>query len=459
MSRTPEVNWAEGMFLRPQHLQYSARHFTSLVADSLRGIQPHFWGFARLEIDMEQLEAFVLAVHACQVVFKDGARGSTPASLEVAPREFRAQLDASQGSLPVFLGVGRLREGERNSTLQENGEGRADTRYAIRTVDVSDENLGGDPHTLEVRKLKGRFFLGDENREDYDCLPVAIVRRAGVGSNVPALDDEFVPPVIDIAAWQPLRKKCESVLHRIEAKHRFLRAEVDEGRIDLDVSGADVWQPVFKLQIVGAFLQVLRQLVQAPSLHPFQLYLEFARLAGELSIFASRGDTIQVPLYDHDAPGECFNSVVFTIERLLETILAGRFVKIPFDVRDDLLIARLKDEWLGPGAEMYLCVQSDLGDRTILSKLETAKIGASEDIPLLKQRRLFGLDIDLLNRTPGGLPSREDLHYFSIRREGTYWESVSRELEMAISGGIDPQIQFSLFVIMKPERSPSQRNQ
>jgi predicted component of type VI protein secretion system len=88
-----------------------------------------------------------------------------------------------------------------------------------------------------------------------------------------------------------------------------------------------------------------------------------------------------------------------------------------------------------------------------MSRLETAKIGASEDIPLLKQRRLFGLDIDLLNRTPGGLPSRGDLHYFSIGRDGMYWESVTNNREMAISGIIDPQIQFSLFVILKPVRN------
>jgi type VI secretion system protein ImpJ len=454
MTNTPEVNWAEGMFLRPQHLQLSSRHISSLIGAVVRGIQPLFWGFSRLEVDVEQLEAFTFALHSCEVVFKDATRGRTPASLEIEPREFKSQLDSSDGRLTVYLGVARLREGERNSTSQGDDEGPSDIRYAIRTLDVFDENLGGEPRALEVRKLRGRFFLGDENREGYECLPVSVIQRAGAGSNAPSLDEEFVPPVIDIAAWEPLRKSCESVLHRIEAKHRFLRAEVAEGRIDLDVAGADVWQPVFKLQIVGAFLQVLRQLVKTPGLHPFQLYLEFARLAGELSIFEPEdADSVKIPLYDHDAVGACFNTAVYTIDQLLETILSGGFVKVAFELEEDLLVARLKEEWFDPSAEIYLCVQSDLGDRSIMSRLETAKIGASEDIPLLKQRRLFGLDIDLLNRTPGGLPSRGDLHYFSIGRDGMYWESVTNNREMAISGIIDPQIQFSLFVILKPVRN------
>jgi type VI secretion system protein ImpJ len=454
MTNTPEVNWAEGMFLRPQHLQHSSRYISSLIGGAIRGIQPFFWGFSRLEVDMEQLEAFTFALHSCEVVFKDTARGRAPASLEIEPREFKNQLDSGDGRLPVYLGIARLREGERNTVSQEDGEGSSDIRYAVRTVDVFDENLGGEPRALEVRKLRGRFFLGDENREGYECLPVSIIHRAGAGSNAPSLDDEFVPPVIDIAAWEPLRKLCESVLHRIEAKHRFLRAEVAEGRIDLDVAGADVWQPVFKLQIVGSFLQVLRQLVMTPGLHPFQLYLEFARLAGELSIFEPEGaDNVKVPQYDHDAVGACFNTVVYTIDRLLETILSGGFVKVDFELEEDLLVARLKEEWLGPDAEVYLCVQSDLGDRSIMSRLETAKIGASEDIPLLKQRRLFGLDIDLMNRTPGGLPSRGDLHYFTVGRDGMYWESVAKYREMAISGVVAPQIKFSLLVILKPVRN------
>ncbi len=377
MTNTPEVNWAEGMFLRPQHLQLASRHYSALIGGALRGAQPFFWGFDRLEIDSEQLEGFTFALHSCEVVFKDGVRGRKPTTIEIDPREFKEQLDASDGKLPVYLGVARLRDGEKNSSSQAGAEGPSDIRYAVRTIEIADENLGGEPRTLEVRKLRGRFFFGDENREGYECLPVAVIQRAGTGSNAPNLDQQFIPSVIDVAAWEPLRKLCDSVLHRIEAKHRFLRAEVNEGRIDLDVAGADVWQPVFKLQIVGAFLQVLRQLIKTPGLHPFLLYLEFARLAGELSIFEPEGtDAVLIPQYDHDSLGGCFNTAVFTIERLLETILSGGFVKVPFDLEDEILVARLKQEWVEPETAVYLCVQSDLGERSIMSRLETAKIGA-----------------------------------------------------------------------------------
>ena len=47
------------------------------------------------------------------------------------------------------------------------------------------------------------------------------------------------------------------------------------------------------------------------------------------------------------------------------------------------------------------------------------KVGAVRDIPLLRQRRLFGLDLEMLKRDRrAGLPQREDHFYFTIEKEG-----------------------------------------
>jgi type VI secretion system protein ImpJ len=357
--------------------------------------------------------------------------------------------------MPVYLGVAALRDGERNTSEEGVGAARTDLRYVTDVVEVADENLGGAPQQVEVRKLRGRFFFGGESREGYECVKVAEVRRAGYGRNAPVLTEEFIPPVLVTSAYPVLAKLTESICSRLEAKHRFLRAEVSEGRINLEVVGGAGWQPVLKLQIVGSFVHVFRQLAGSPFLHPFPVYLEMARLAGELSIFDEEGaDGVQIPHYDHAELGPCFHTAVYTVERLLERILSGTFMRVPFELDKDLLVARLKGEWLVEESQIYLCVESDLPDRSILSRIEVAKIGARADLPLLTQRRLFGLDIALLNRTPGGLPARENFHYFSIDKGGQYWESVVKNREVAIAGGLDAKLAFSLFVVLKPEPKP-----
>ena len=54
------------------------------------------------------------------------------------------------------------------------------------------------------------------------------------------------------------------------------------------------------------------------------------------------------------------------------------------------------------------------------------KVGTVADIPLLKQRRLLGLDLEMLKRVPSGLPAREDYFYFAIEKDGPYWANVVR---------------------------------
>lgn len=459
MSRFPEVHWSEGMFLRPQHFQMFSRQLGGMVADVWRRTQPFLWGFSRLEIAEDALETFSFGLRRCEAVLRDGTWVQYPTNLEVHPRDFKDALNASDGRLAVYLAIPRLRDGEANTLGSDASHDGQDLRWRVQSVDVTDENLGGPLKAIEIRKLNGRFLFGQESLEGYETVPVAVVQRAGYGSNAPVLAADFIPPLLNISAWPALVKLGESVLHRVDAKHRFLRAEVTEGRIVLDTEGTGGWQPVFKLQIVGSFLHVLRQLTGSPDIHPFHLYLELARLAGELSIFDDGADATGVPLYDHDRLGECFHEIAYTLERLLERILSGRFIRVDFVPEGDILVARLRDEWVGRDATLYLCIESDLSDRELLARIETAKIGASSDLVLLKQRRLFGLDIELLKRTPGGLPARESLHYFTIAKEGPYWDSVARHREMAIAGGIDPRLRFSLYIILKADReeAPARR--
>ena len=440
------------MFLRPQHLQLFQHQVMSRIAVASRQSQPFFWGVASIEVADDQLEAERFEVRRFEATLKDGTRLSFPTNLYLPPRELKEALSRTDGRLPVWVGIPGAVEGQANTVSRDmaaEDPGARDLRYRVATHEVSDENIGGPARELEIRKYNGRFFFGDEIRDGYECLPVALVQRTGHGKNYPVLADDFIPPLTDVSAWRALVELGESVLHRVEAKYRFLRAEVAEGRLVIDSEGTGGWQPVLKLQIVGSFLHVLRQLVAVPGAHPFQLYLELSRLAGELSIFEEQGaESLDVELYDHDRLGHCFHRLVYVVNKLLDKILSGDFISVPFVPDGELLMARLQSEWMGR-SEMYLCIVSDLTSRNLERSLMTVKIGASEDLPLLRQRRLFGLDIEALRRTPGGLPARENLHYFTISQEGEYWDNVCRHLEIAISGGQSPDLRFILYVIPK----------
>ena len=455
MRAQPEIHWAEGMFLRPQHLQFFSRQVASQTADCRRQVLPFYWGLTAAEIAEEQLEAGQFSVRQLSGVLKDGTFIQLPGNLSLNPRDFLDKLDANGGRLKVYVGVPLLREGEPNTKLATDDGDTKDLRFDVEIVETSDENVGGAPRQIEVRKLNGRVFFDGEDREGYECLPLAELKREGAGRNLPVVTDTFVPPVLDVTAWPSLQKLAQTIVHKVEAKYRFLRAEIADERIVLDHQATGGWQPVLKLQIVGSFLHVLRQLTALPGIHPFQLYLEFSRLAGELSIFEESGaEAIEVPAYDHDRLGECYRSLVYTLDRLLDKILAGQFIRVDFKPEGDHLLATMQTSWLSGRSEVYLCIESELTDRELSRRLLTVKVAGRDKLEEATRRRLFGLTVEPLQRAPSGLPGRRDYHYFAVTQEGPYWQSVVNNSEVAVSGGIDPKLRFVMYIIEAPQAPP-----
>ena len=450
MKKTPQVLWAEGMFLRPHHLQTAERFREEALQREIQRIQPFFYGLQSLEVAPDQLENFVFEIRDVSLKLKDGTALSSDSTLRLSPRSFKNELDKASGRMRVFVGVPVMRETAPNTFAPGEGPTGVDRRFVAENADVLDENTGGNPQPVGVRRCNGKLFFGAESQEGYECLEVAVVERSGSGRNFPVLSREFIPSLTELGGSRTIQALCDGVTNRIEAKHRLLLTDVSQGRLTIQSDGTSGWQTIIKLQILGSFLFLFQQLTRIPRIHPFAVYTEFARLAGELSIFDDGKIPVKIPVYDHEKLGPCFHETCRVIEALLEKIVASRFVKVDFVLREDLLVADLLEEWLAAQTEVFLAIEAEMEEKDLRGRIVTMKLGTVRDIPILRQRRLFGLDLELLKRTPAGLPQREDFFYFKIEKEGPYWSNVVRDRNVALSDALDPKLKFSLYIITKP---------
>jgi type VI secretion system protein ImpJ len=450
MKKTPQVLWAEGMFLRPHHLQTAERYREEALQREIQRIQPFFYGLQSLDVAPDQLENFVFEIRDVSLKLKDGTPLSSDSTLRLSPRSFKNELDKASGRMRVFVGVPVMRETAPNTFAPGEGPAGVDRRYIAENSEVLDENSGGNPQPVGVRRCNGKLFFGAESQEGYECLEVAVVERSGSGRNFPVLSREFIPSLTELGGSRTIQALCDGVTNRIEAKHRLLLTDVSQGRLTIASEGTSGWQTIIKLQILGSFLFLFQQLTRIPRIHPFHVYTEFARLAGELSIFDDGKIPVKIPVYDHEKLGPCFHETCRVIEALLEKIVASRFVKVDFVLRDDLLVADLLEEWLAAQTEVFLAIEAEMEEKDLRGRIVTMKLGTVRDIPVLRQRRLFGLDLELLKRTPAGLPQREDFFYFKIEKEGPYWANVVRDRNVALSDALDPKLKFSLYIITKP---------
>ena len=450
MKKTPQVLWAEGMFLRPHHLQTAERYREEALQREIQRLQPFYYGLQSLDVAPDQLENFVFEIRDVSLKLKDGTALASDSTLRLSPRSFKNELDKASGRMRVFVGVPVIRETAPNTFAPGEGPAGVDRRYIAENAEVLDENSGGNPQPVGVRRCNGKLFFGAESQEGYECLEVAVVERSGSGRNFPVLSREFIPSLTELGGSRTIQALCDGVTNRIEAKHRLLLTDVSQGRLTIQSEGTSGWQTIIKLQILGSFLFLFQQLTRIPRIHPFNVYTEFARLAGELSIFDDGKIPVKIPVYDHEKLGPCFHETCRVIEALLEKIVASRFVKVDFVLRDDLLVADLLEEWLAAQTEVFLAIEAEMEEKDLRGRIVTMKLGTVRDIPILRQRRLFGLDLELLKRTPAGLPQREDFFYFKIEKEGPYWANVVRDRNVALSDALDPKLKFSLYIITKP---------
>ncbi len=451
MKKTPQVYWGEGMFLRPHHFQVEERFRDEALNREIFRIQPFSFGVSSLDVAPDQLENFVFEIRDVSMKLKDGTPLALDSTLRISPRPFQKELDQAGGRMRVFVGVPVLRENAPNAFATGEGPGGQDRRYVVESVERTDENTGINAQPISMKRCNGRLIFGGESREGYEALEIAVVERSTQGRNLPALARDFIPSVTEIGASRTLQTLCDGVTNRIEAKHRILLTDVAQGRLTMTSEGTSAWQTIIKLQILGSYLFLFQQLTRIPRIHPFVVYAEFCRCAGELSIFDDGKKAIRIPVYDHENLGPCFHEVCRVIEDLLEKIVASRFVKVDFVLREDLLVADLQEEWLAPQTEVYLAIEANMEEKELKNRIITMKMGAPRDIPILRQRRLFGLDLDLMKRTPTGLPAREDYYYFKVEKDGPYWANVVRDKIAALSEALDPKLKFSLYIITKPQ--------
>ena len=81
----------------------------------------------------------------------------------------------------------------------------------------------------------------------------------------------------------------------------------------------------------------------------------------------------------------------------------------------------------------YLSIKVDLPPREIERLLtDTGKVGSREEMEVLRQRALPGLDVRYLEAPPEELPRRTHCNYFEIDHHGPRWRGIEQRQNIAI---------------------------
>jgi len=437
------------MFLTPQHMQALNRYVDGRLASVALNALPNAWGIWSLDLDSQALENQELKVRRLEAVLDDGVFVRVPEECEIPVRSVAECFVDGSEVLHVYLAIPEIMARSPN-TFEEGEIHDGIRRYQVRIKEEVDENSGDGGRPIGYRQLAGRLLVGNEDRAGYKCIPIAKIVLSGDAESIVEVVPNYIPPVRRIAADARLVRQLDDVVNALQAKARSMAEQVIERKIYWggEGGGGDA-EMLWKLHVLNGAIASLRPLVKTPDLHPFEAYLQFCRLVGELAVFARERVVPDLPVYDHLDLEGCYSVVVREAKRLLDAIIPTSFVRRGFDPKENGRQVVLEEEWIESSVTLVLGVESGLEEAEVRKKLSPIKLSAPSELATIQQQRLTGIPKAEIHRVPPELPDRDGVYYWEIKRDGDHWYRAREERALSLFGPSDdhPELEYSLFVI------------
>ncbi|MFW6163808.1 MAG: type VI secretion system baseplate subunit TssK, partial [Planctomycetota bacterium] len=314
-------------------------------------------------------------------------------------------------------------------------DARAKRVFQVAETQWHDENTGENPQPVLLRRINARLLFDEDDQSDLEVLPLLRIAHAtGEDVGLPRQDPTFVPPCFVLNGSPVLRDLMRNLAHQVEATRGELVNQINRG-------GAFSWEnvrgiqfeQVLRLGVLNRFAGRLRHLVQAPSVSPFEVYLELRELLGGLAALHPDNDQFEAADYDHDSPGVVFHELSAKIRRLLRGTVAAPIMRVPFRREGNILLAELTDEHLTRPNEYFLGIKTKQ-DPSQLAKLVENPDEFKLMARTLAGRAIFGVRLAEERYPPFGLPAETGLHYFRLQRAESerMWDRIAQEKAMAI---------------------------
>lgn len=435
MATSGQVHWHEGLFLQPHHLQLAQRVALDQHAALRRLLTPYPYGLVESRVSTDALENFLIRFDKLRVIMPSGVEVSFPENAELPPLDFKKVFEATTQPISIDLGVPVWYASRANTVeMSPDADARVKRLYRVSELTRSDENTGENPQTVLTRRINARLLLPDDDRTDLEVLPLLRVLHAtGQDVGMPRIASAFVPPCMVLAGSPALRELARDLINQIEASRKELVIQISRGGFCVDTMRGIQFEQMLRLRSIASAANRLSALIAAPNITPFDLFVEFRGLLGELASLRPDRDQAETAPYDHNAPMVCFQEVSNKIRGLLKGTVAPNFLKADFAKTDNLLVAALTDEHFTRPNEYFLGVKTKEEARAVATLVENAdefKLMAKSMV----QRNIFGVKLTEERHPPLELPSQAGLHYFRLGRAESQrmWDKIKEERELAI---------------------------
>lgn len=440
MSWSSKVVWAEGLFLKPHHLQQNDRYLERLLETRVRQISAYPWGFASLEIDRDLAGQSRFALRRGSGVMPDGTPFSFPDDSPAPPAIVVPETAVGQ---TVWLSL-PLASPNAREVDPRTAESAARFTVGTETIIDSTSDLRQEEE-IDVAHPRLAFELRKGRKPGYVDLPVA--RIQAIQDKAVVFDERMVPPILVSTAHPVVTGWLDRVVGWVEHLLETLaRYAADPG-----AGGSFQQSDYFVLQILNRTLPALRHMRGSAYLHPERLFSELLRLVGDLATFAAPGRRVKsYGPYDHDDLGAVFEPLLRDIDEYLRAPLNRGVRRLELrQIADNAYEHLIVDRRLFQTSTFVLEVAAERSLVDIQAQIpHLLKIGPSNRMKELIQAALPGIPILWRPVPPQQLKILNDHVYFFLDKASPLWPEFSSAPKVALHFAGDwPKLDLILWAI------------
>lgn len=444
MTEANKVVWSEGLFLRTQHFQQQDRHTETLMRAALRAAPLQPWGFTALELDRAALDAGSISIARAAGLFPDGTPFAIPEDTP-APPAIPVRRDTVAGLASIGIPV----EQAGATSVDPAHADPSGARYRGQMTMVRDAVRGGaDPEEIEIATLNLRLFLPGDPTAGYLTLALARIDGLRADGGV-AMQDGHLPPALCLRAvpwYASLVQELVTGLDRIAEAH---------GKLVLGGAGRSI-ENLLILELANAARPRLAHLLAQNRVHPSDLFLELAGLAGRMATYGSSSRRLSdLPDYNHDDPQPAFAALTDTLRSL---ILSLRHVEpksralVVARHAQNIWKIRIDNPELLKSSRIVLRVGSDMSDEALRRIfVNQATVGAADAFDTLWKSRLPGIALKPLHSQPREIPYDGERLCLELDQKSEHWSQLLEApgFVVGVSGVLEREPQIDCYAVSR----------
>jgi type VI secretion system protein ImpJ len=449
------VIWSKGTFLSPQHLQVQDRFIESILQFRTEALQFRPWGFSKLEINHEALASGSFAIHAASGLFPDGLLFDIPESDPAPPvKPLAGYFEPDQKTINVYLAIPNHRVSGVNLSMKERA---LDTRYLAEVASFRDENTGASEKPVQLARKNFRLLVEGEPKGGTVSMLVARVER--LSGDQYRLDPKFSPPLLDFSSNEFISAIARRLIEILSAKSGILagmRRQKNQSLAEFTTADiANFWL----LYTINLHFPHLRHLFETKHGHPEELFSMMLGLASTLTTFSLQIQPRDLPVYDHENLGACFDELDEKLRLLLETVIPSNFVSLPLKlIRPSIYAASIFEDRFLENTKMYLAIQAEMNEGELIQKApQLIKVCSASHIEHLIRQALPGVQLTHVMSPPTTIPIKLNHQYFSLNQDGLAWEAIGRARNIAAYIPGDFEGAQAELIVLLPEQTQAMR--